>query len=192
MGVVENLSETVILGRDFLVDNGAIIYNAKRCIMINEISLKRKLSCNVKLNKVLENFKRKFDELNKVWTGSSKLKPMKIQLKKECKPIRAKPNRYSPNKRRIVEDLLKKGIIEVDHGAEWQSPAVLVQNENGTYKLCVWFRHINKLVVRNHHSYQIPFIWCITWQVGRYSQKLAWSFVWKMARLNSTSHRWAL
>eukprot|EP01126_Amoeba_proteus_P003020 TRINITY_DN10984_c0_g1_i2.p2 TRINITY_DN10984_c0_g1~~TRINITY_DN10984_c0_g1_i2.p2 ORF type:complete len:223 (+),score=28.63 TRINITY_DN10984_c0_g1_i2:700-1368(+) len=124
MGMVENLSETAILGRNFLVDNKAVIDCANRKISINGVTSKRKFSNNNEMNKMLEKFEVEFDNLNRVWTGSSKLKPMTIILKEDCKPIRAKPNRYAPNKRK--------------------------------FRLCVWFRHINKLVIRNYYPLPNP------------------------------------
>eukprot|EP01126_Amoeba_proteus_P029864 TRINITY_DN2950_c0_g1_i19.p2 TRINITY_DN2950_c0_g1~~TRINITY_DN2950_c0_g1_i19.p2 ORF type:complete len:161 (+),score=15.33 TRINITY_DN2950_c0_g1_i19:734-1216(+) len=129
MGVVESLAEKAILGRNFLEEHKAIIDCANHCISINGVTSQRIISEHRELNKILTNFETKFAEMGKKWSGSDVLKPMKITLKEECKPIRCKPNRYFSQKRKILNEFVR---------------------------LCVWFRHINKLVVRNHHPLSNP------------------------------------
>ena len=83
---------------------------------------------------------------------------MSIMLKDE-KPIYQPPRRLSMHEREIVnrqiDEWLEKGVIKRS-SSEFASPIVLVEKSDGSTRLCVDYRKINKVVVRDR--YPMPLI----------------------------------
>lgn len=83
---------------------------------------------------------------------------MKITLKKES-PFSYQPRRLSFFEKNqvteIIDKLLKDGIIRASN-SEYSSPIVLVKKKTGDTRMCVDFRTLNKLTVRD--NYPIPLI----------------------------------
>lgn len=75
---------------------------------------------------------------------------MIIALKHE-QPISSQPHRLSfadkKTLREILDDLLKRTIIRQSN-SPYASPIVLVRKKNGGCRLCVHYREINKIIVR--------------------------------------------
>ena len=57
--------------------------------------------------------------------------------------------------KRKIQDLLQKGHIHPS-SSPYGSPIVLVQNKDGTWRLCIDYRALNKITVQNR--YPIPWI----------------------------------
>lgn len=57
--------------------------------------------------------------------------------------------------KRIIDDLLKTNVIRPSN-SPYSSPIVLVKKKSGATRLCVDYRQLNKLTVRDH--YPIPLI----------------------------------
>ncbi|XP_017484587.1 PREDICTED: uncharacterized protein LOC108373235, partial [Rhagoletis zephyria] len=83
---------------------------------------------------------------------------MRIILKDET-PIFSRPRRMALTEQSIVDDQieewLEKNIIE-ESNSEFTSPIVLVKKHDGSARLCVDFRRINKVIVKDH--FPLPLI----------------------------------
>lgn len=75
---------------------------------------------------------------------------MKIVLKDEI-PVASRPRRLSPHELKEVDDLLKLWLEEEiirPSNSEYASPIVLVKKKDGSTRLCVDYRPINKKIIR--------------------------------------------
>jgi len=83
---------------------------------------------------------------------------MKILLNDES-PILSRPRRFAFAETNVIdeqiEQWLDKGIIE-DSDSEFTSPVVLAKENDGSQRLCVDFRRINKVIVKDH--FPLPLI----------------------------------
>ena len=83
---------------------------------------------------------------------------LKIVLKNDS-PIQQLPRRLAPLEKQIVDEQianwLEEGIIR-SSTSEYSSPIVLAHKKDGTRRLCVDYRKLNKLIVRDH--FPIPLI----------------------------------
>lgn len=74
-------------------------------------------------------------------------------------PFYCSPRRLSHSDRietdRIINDLLKQGVIRPSD-SPYASPIVLVKKKNGEYRMCVDYRALNKLTVRD--NFPLPLI----------------------------------
>ncbi|XP_076546690.1 uncharacterized protein LOC143305763 [Osmia lignaria lignaria] len=81
-----------------------------------------------------------------------------IALKTE-QPVSFRPRRLAfadkEKLRIILDDLLKQGIIRLSN-SPYASPIVMVRKKNGEIRLCVDFREINKLTIRD--NFPVPLI----------------------------------
>lgn len=75
----------------------------------------------------------------------------------ETKPVYCRPYRASQSNRQMihdmVEELLENGIIRESHSA-YASPASLVNKKNGEKRLCIDYRALNKITVKD--KYPMP------------------------------------
>lgn len=66
--------------------------------------------------------------------------------------MNVKPYRYTPHKKdeieRQVKEMLPRGIIKVSHNP-FASPVLLVKKKDGTWRLCVDYRHLNAIIVKD-------------------------------------------
>lgn len=77
---------------------------------------------------------------------------MKIILKHE-QPITFRPRRLSYSEQRelrvIIDELLSEGIIR-ESNSTYSSPIVLVRKKSGSYRLCVDYRELNKITIKDN------------------------------------------
>lgn len=92
----------------------------------------------------------------------NKIKTTNVQMKiilKDDNPISSGPRRLPIAERGIVEqqvdEWLKNGIIE-ESESEYSSPVVLVRKRDGTPRLCVDYRRVNKVIVKDR--FPLPLI----------------------------------
>ena len=83
-----------------------------------------------------------------------------IYIKEECRPIFQLQRRMNPNLKEIVKEELQKllntGFIYLILDNEWVSPLVIVPKKNGTWRVCVDYRALNKATQKDH--FPLPFI----------------------------------
>ena len=81
----------------------------------------------------------------------------RIDLTPEAKPVRSASYRAGPKAHKAeseeVERMLRAGVIEPAQ-SEWASPVVLVPKPDGTLRVCVDYRRLNAIAVRD--TYPLP------------------------------------
>ncbi|XP_019257786.1 PREDICTED: uncharacterized protein LOC109236005 [Nicotiana attenuata] len=82
-----------------------------------------------------------------------------IPLLEGSTPVNSRPYRYSPIKKDVIEkmvqDLVSQGIIQYS-SSPYASPVVLAGKKDGSWRLCVDYRALNKLTVKE--KFPIPII----------------------------------
>lgn len=83
----------------------------------------------------------------------------RIPLVEGANPINQRPYRYAVYQKneidKIVQDMLKEGTIQASCSA-YASPVVLVKKKDGTWRLCVDYRGLNGLTIKDR--FPIPLI----------------------------------
>lgn len=83
---------------------------------------------------------------------------MRLQLTDET-PVFQNPRRLSPMELEIVEkqidEWLKQKIIQPS-SSDFASPIVLAQKKDGSYRICLDYRKLNKKIIKEH--YPLPLI----------------------------------
>lgn len=83
----------------------------------------------------------------------------RIPLQDGTNPFSIRPYRYSVLQKdiidKLVEDMLQQGIIQHSN-SPFASPVVLVRKKNGTWRLCVDYRRLNKHTIKD--KFPIPLI----------------------------------
>jgi hypothetical protein len=54
-----------------------------------------------------------------------------------------------------LEELLRKGYIRPSV-SPWGAPIIFVKKKDGTLRLCIYFKHLNKVTIKN--KYPLPII----------------------------------
>jgi len=89
----------------------------------------------------------------------SDLPPHRINLKPGVNPIKQRAYRLSKLKSDILKEeltkLIEKKLIEPSC-SEWSSPVVLVPKKNGKWRMCVDYRKVNDMTIKD--SYALPYI----------------------------------
>lgn len=74
-------------------------------------------------------------------------------------PVNLRPYRYPTMQKTVIEglinEMLEKGVIQPS-SSPFASPVVLVKKKNGGWRLCIDYRALNKLTIKN--QYPIPLI----------------------------------
>jgi hypothetical protein len=82
-----------------------------------------------------------------------------IPLKEGAQPVNLRPYRYSSLQKDMVEgmisEMISAGIVQPSHSS-FASPVVLVKKKDLTWRLCVDYRALNKLTIKN--KFPIPLI----------------------------------
>lgn len=80
-----------------------------------------------------------------------------IPLVQGATPFRIRPYRYNPAQKdeieRQVADLLSKGMIQPSC-SPYASPIILARKKTGDWRLCIDYRHLNSLTIKN--KYPLP------------------------------------
>lgn len=88
-------------------------------------------------------------------TATSTVKTGKIQIKLTSQvPVAYHPYRLSYQEklkvRELIIDLLDKNIIKISTSA-YASPIILVKKKDGTDRMCVDFRALNRITIKDRH-----------------------------------------
>lgn len=82
-----------------------------------------------------------------------------IPLVHRAQPFNLSPYRYSFDQKNVIEnivgEMLKSQIVVPNHSC-FASPALLVRKKDNTWRLCVDYRRLNSLTVKN--KYPIPMV----------------------------------
>ncbi|GKE07481.1 ty3-gypsy retrotransposon protein [Tanacetum coccineum] len=82
-----------------------------------------------------------------------------IPLLPNTPPINIRPYKYPLSQKDVVEamvkELMKSGVIRDSH-SPYSSPIVLVKKKNGTWRMCVDYRQLNKYTVKD--KFPIPVV----------------------------------
>lgn len=101
--------------------------------------------------KVEELFRESY--LNREKSDNSVEQEVEIKLK-EDKVFSCSPQRLSEKERsqlnKMIDDLLEKGVIRHSN-SPYASRVVLVRKGNGDFRMCINYRPLNKLIVRDRH-----------------------------------------
>jgi transposase InsO family protein len=119
---------------------------------------------NVKVTDMKEQLLKEFQD---VFDIKGKLKPMKgkpihIELTPDAKAFRVNGPRPIPiplreNAKKLIFDLVEQGILEeVTEPTDWLHPFTVVVKPDGSLRLCVDLRMLNKFVKRPNHPVRTP------------------------------------
>ena len=104
----------------------------------------------------------------------TKLLPHRITLLPNSDPVKQKAYRVPKFKadalKTEISKLIKSGLIEPSH-SPWSSPVVLVPKKNNQFRMCVDYRTINNLTVKD--AYALPMIDDILTYVGNHASILS-------------------
>ncbi|XP_036148576.1 uncharacterized protein LOC114254896 [Monomorium pharaonis] len=170
----DTMRVSAVLGRDVLKIFGLSLtkpsrvnYNTAVAEILNievsndtDIVNKMNISSEIPVEyqeKLKEEFRHKYVE------AESPVEPkIKTELKlvlTDTKPFHYNPRRLSQYEKtelkKILDNLLQKGIIR-ESESEYASPIVLVKKKSGDLRMCVDYRHLNKIILRENHP--IPVI----------------------------------
>ncbi|XP_074265326.1 uncharacterized protein LOC141587757 [Silene latifolia] len=104
------------------------------------------------------------DDFKDVFKTPTELPPHRtydhtIHLKEGTTPINVRPYRYPVVQKdaieSIVKEMLESGVVRPSQ-SPFSSPIVLVKNKDGTWRLCVDYRELNKYTVKD--KFPIPVI----------------------------------
>ena len=80
-----------------------------------------------------------------------------IELVPGTGPIAQKPYRMNPQEleelKKQLDDMLRKGLIRPS-ASPWGSPVIFVDKRDGTTRLCVDYRKLNDVTIKN--KYPLP------------------------------------
>ena len=85
-----------------------------------------------------------------------KVRPVDITVDPKATPVALPPRRHAFSLREAIEAEIKRleerGVIEsVQEATPWVSPLVPTRKANGTLRLCVDYRRLNKAIIRERH-----------------------------------------
>lgn len=157
----------ILIGRNFTEDKNIMYvrvgetltfqsvqaFNVCNIKITNSVSAEYKMALNNILLKYPQCFSQDLSSL-----GKTSCVELEIQLTSN-KPICQRPYRMSESERAItrdiIDDLLNNGIVQNSNSA-YASPALLVDKASGAKRLCVDYRQLNKITVKE--KYPMPMI----------------------------------
>ena len=157
--VCRDLPCPVILGNDFCIKHRVLIDYQKRRVQIsgNWVSSASLRPDDDRICFLAEEHEEIYQEFRDVFGANGDLgeaKGFEVSIETEGPPIRQRAYRVPLVKRRAVREqvqkLLDKGIIRPSSSA-WASPVVIVPKKSGDLRLCIDYRKINNVTVKNAH-----------------------------------------
>jgi len=154
-------------------EEGAIINIENKGNLINEIIDELPTNIREQARKLfldnIEVLALKTDDL-----GASKLYPHRINLISTAEPIKQRAYRISKAQaialKEIIIQLINNNLIEPSNSS-WSFPVVLVPKKNKDWRMCVDYRQLNNLTIKD--SYSLPLIDDILMLIGNNIQCLS-------------------
>ena len=174
----DDMINLVLIEEERTVENKALAVNCSmktnvvpdRKMVLDEIILKRIGTKNDKLVIKMRALLERYDDIIAISTDDlnrTKLFPHSIVLKEGSLPVKQRSYRLPKAKADILKEeltkLLNKKLIVPSH-SPWSFPIVLHQKKNGKWRLCIDYRKLNELTIKD--SYSIPFIEEILFSIG--------------------------
>ncbi|XP_074369113.1 uncharacterized protein LOC141709470 [Apium graveolens] len=145
-----------------MLNNAAQLCFIQLCHTSTEIDMTLKCSNNdtehPELQKLKSEFQAVFEEPLDL-PPSRGILDHQIPLLPGCAPVNIRPYRYPLKQKDVIEQLVQKlldrGIIQ-DSASPFVSPVVLVGKKDGTWRLCIGYRELNKRTIKD--KFPIPII----------------------------------
>ena len=110
---------------------------------------------NAKARDLLVNYKDQFNESKRKLSSTNKVKH--TMTMKSDKIVKLRPRRVPlaklPALKNELDDMIEAGVIEPS-GSAWASPIVTADKKDGSLRVCVDYREVNDLTVKD--SYPLP------------------------------------
>lgn len=111
-----------------------------------------------------DSIKHVLDRFQEVFQEPTVMPPVrncdhKIPLMEGARPVNLRPYRHTPALKdeieRQVTEMLQSGVTQNSNNA-FSSPALLVKKKDGTWRLCIDYRHLNAITIKG--KYPMPVI----------------------------------
>lgn len=136
-------------------NGGEVILAQVMAVRIEELVKVTEKQTPNELLPVLDQFQSVFGEPTTLPT----MRQFDHPLLPNSKPVNLRPYRYSHflklELEKIIEELLRNSIIQPS-SSPYASPALLVKKKDGSWRLCVDYRKLNSLTIKN--KYPVPVI----------------------------------
>lgn len=153
----DSMTMSFVVGGELLSQTTLVITKDEVQVFKIEIEEDNKIATDCTNKKYVDEIKKLVDEYNPKEPKTTNV-TTKIILKDEV-PIHQPPRRLSPKEdeevERQIEEWLEKKIVRPST-SEYSSPIVLVKKKNGSTRICVDYRKLNKHVVKDR--YPLPVI----------------------------------
>ncbi|KAI3739234.1 hypothetical protein L2E82_29633 [Cichorium intybus] len=143
----------IVIGMDWLGTHNAKILCGKRMVSIKFPDSSKKEKQKMEDIKVVNEFPKVFpDDL----PGLPPIRQVefRIDLVPGASPIARAPYRLAPTEMREVmsqlEELLDKGFIRPS-SSPWGAPVLFVKKKDGTMRMCIDYRELNKVTIKNRY-----------------------------------------
>ena len=132
------------------------------------------------LKDIPESIQRLLHQYTDIFSASKVLPPTRvydhaIPLQPDAVPINSRPYKYSPQHNteieRQVKELLEAGLI-THSTSPFESPVLLVQKKDGSWRFCVDYKKLNAITIKNR--FPMPIVEEILYElaVSKYFTKL--------------------
>ncbi|CAF4911589.1 unnamed protein product [Pieris macdunnoughi] len=156
-----HLSQELILGKDFFIKFGIEFHFKRECPNLDSLSSNSSalIGCVDLDGDQISRLQSKISAIeNFIGMGLGRTNILKHVIDTgDSKPIYQKQYNFSPIIRKQIEteldEMLAKDVVEPSY-SPWCSPIVLVKKPNGTNRLCLDSRHVNKVTKRD--TYPLP------------------------------------
>ena len=173
--VIKDLPVQAVLGADFFAQHDAAIYFKPRVLRVNKQKIKlvnfeggsrnvtpsdnvipdpsssSVFALNADYKKLLDDFPEVFSDSD---SRLGEAVGVQMNIKTTGPPIKQRAYRLPLVKRQAVaaeiERLLAEGIIRPSSSA-WASPIVIVPKKTGGYRLCIDYRKLNSVTIKDSH-----------------------------------------